>query len=151
MRTQPTAIIETTVQGIIEWIDEDASQLLNISHRACRGRELLPWFAGDRHVIAEAIYRAAAGQDVQGETIIRPRDRKPVPVSFHVAFVGGRDRSVSPMDVFPPVAPSRRRAANARVKNATVTSFCLSSAALGAFLASLRLQQNDGDDEHRQR
>jgi PAS domain-containing protein len=85
--TEPTAIIETTVQGIIEWVDEAASQLLNLSHRACRGRELLPWFAGDRHVIAEAIYRAAAGQDVQGETIIRPRDRKPLPVSFHVALI----------------------------------------------------------------
>ena len=80
MSTQPTAIIETTVQGIIEWVDETAAQLLNISHRACRGRELLPWFAGDRHVIAEAIYRAAAGQDVQGETIIRKSSPYPVAV-----------------------------------------------------------------------
>ena len=79
--------IETTVQGIIEWVDEAASELLHISHRACRGRELLPWFAGDRHVIAEAIYRAAAGQDVQGEAMIRPRERKPVSVAFHVALI----------------------------------------------------------------
>ena len=80
-------IIETTVQGIIEWLDEGASQLLNMSQRASRGRELLPWFAGDRHAIAEAIYRAATGQEVQGEAIIRPRERKPVPVAFHVALI----------------------------------------------------------------
>ena len=87
MSTEPTAIIEMTVQGIIEWVDEAASQLLHLSHRACRGRELLPFFAGDRHVIAEAISRAGHGQEVQGEAIIRPRDRKPVPVVFQVALI----------------------------------------------------------------
>ena len=87
VRTEPTPIIETTVQGIIEWCDEAASQLLNISHRACRGRELLPFFAGDRHVIAEAISRAGHGQEVQGEAMIRPRDRKPVPVAFQMALI----------------------------------------------------------------
>ena len=38
-------------------------------------------------MIAEAIYRAAAGQEVQGEAIIRPRERKPVSVAFHVALI----------------------------------------------------------------
>ena len=38
-------------------------------------------------MIAEAISRAEHGQDVQGEAIIRPRERKPVSVAFHVALI----------------------------------------------------------------
>ena len=82
-----TAIIETTPSGIVEWIDDAAFRLLGISARACRGRELLFSFAGDRHLIADALNQAVINHHAQGTAIIRPRERRPVPVAFQIALI----------------------------------------------------------------
>ena len=82
-----TAIIETTPSGIVEWMDDAAVRLLGISARACRSRELLFSFAGDRHVIADAMNQAVINHHVQGAAIIRPRERRPVPVVFQIALI----------------------------------------------------------------
>jgi PAS domain-containing protein len=82
-----TAIVETTPSGIVEWMNDAAVRLLGISARACRGRELLFSFASDRHVIADAMNQAVINHQVQGTAIIRPRERRPVPVAFQIALI----------------------------------------------------------------
>ena len=44
-------------------------------------------FAGDRHVIADAMNQAVINHHVQGAAIIRPRERRPVPVVFQIALI----------------------------------------------------------------
>jgi CheY-like chemotaxis protein len=75
----------TDAQGYLVEISPRAATLLNFSRKGQLRRNLLPFFARDRDVIAEAVRQAASGLIVHLETVLRPRDRKPKRVHLEVA------------------------------------------------------------------
>ena len=77
----PDAVIRTTHAGRILWANASAATLLNLSDRALRGRDILPFFNGERGRVQTEIRRAGAGQTGEFEAGLRPRDRAPVGVS----------------------------------------------------------------------
>jgi hypothetical protein len=70
---------------VIEWADTAGADLLNCSSTRCRGRNLIVFFTENRLAALEAMAGARAGEVVQGSGIIRPRERRPRPVTFTVA------------------------------------------------------------------
>jgi hypothetical protein len=86
--SRPTrkAIICTTLAGIIEHVDDAGAQLLNISRKNCRGRNLITAFSHDRLVTIKAMRDAAHGEVVRAPAVIRPRERKPLAVTFTVGL-----------------------------------------------------------------
>ena len=93
MSTSPViAIFVTTHDGIIDWADENAAQLLNVSVPGCRGRNLITAFGQDRWTAIEAMGSASSGADITGRGVIRPRERKPRSVTFTVQPDGDDDR-----------------------------------------------------------
>lgn len=76
-RVREAAVITTDAFGTILGLNVTACDLLNISARGGIGRSLLAFVGADRARIAKGLELAAAGQFVQEELILRPRERKP--------------------------------------------------------------------------
>jgi DNA-binding response OmpR family regulator len=72
------AVITTDAFGRIVGLNVIAGRLLNISPRAAVSRSLLTFVNSDRGKMARSLDLAAAGQFVQDEIVIRPRERKPL-------------------------------------------------------------------------
>lgn len=81
--TEPWLV--TDAAGQILEISEGAVQLLNLSARGARGRNLLAFFAENRPKLMTEILRAAEGIIIDRTTVLRPRDRRPVRVRIDVA------------------------------------------------------------------
>ncbi len=79
-RVRDVAVITTDGYGAILGLNATACTLLNISARGAIGRSLLAFVGADRARIAKGLELAAAGQFVQEELILRPRERKPLTV-----------------------------------------------------------------------
>lgn len=84
------AVVTTDAFGTILSLNAPACRLLNISARGGMGRSLLAFVGADRARIAKGLELAAAGQFVQEEMILRPRERKPLTVE---ADLDGGDAS----------------------------------------------------------
>ncbi len=74
------AVVTTDSGGVILGLNAAACTLLNISARGAIGRSLLAFVGADRPRIAKGLELAAAGQFVQEELLLRPRERKPLTV-----------------------------------------------------------------------
>ncbi|MEO8520195.1 MAG: response regulator [Acidobacteriota bacterium] len=79
-RVRDAAVITTDAVGTILGLNVTACALLNISARGAIGRSLLAFVGADRARVAKGLELAAAGQFVQEELILRPRERKPLTV-----------------------------------------------------------------------
>jgi DNA-binding response OmpR family regulator len=83
MATQ--AWVVTDPSAVIVEISGAAHRLLNLSARGALGRNLTAFFSQDRHRVVADVARAVDGQIVQRDTVLRPRDRRPVRVSIEIA------------------------------------------------------------------
>jgi CheY-like chemotaxis protein len=79
----------TDPAGQILEISEAAVQLLNLSARGARGRNLLAFFAENRPKLMTELLRAAEGIIIDRTTVLRPRDRRPVHVRIDVSALPG--------------------------------------------------------------
>ena len=79
------AWIVTDDAGMILEISAPAHRLLNLSARGALGRNLTAFFSQERHRVVSDLGRAADGQIVQRDTVLRPRDRRPVRVRVEIA------------------------------------------------------------------
>jgi CheY-like chemotaxis protein len=91
--TDPALLATTAVQawvvtdssGMIAEISGPAHRLLNLSARGALGRNLTAFFSQDRHRVVADLARAVDGQIVQRDSVLRPRDRRPVQVRVEIA------------------------------------------------------------------
>lgn len=83
--TTPPATIITDSTGQIISANAAAGRLLNLSARGMKERSLLAFFAPGRERIAAQMQNAVEGQIVQGEGMIRPRDRRPFRVRVDIS------------------------------------------------------------------
>lgn len=74
------AVITTDEYGLILSLNAPAGHLLNLSARGAIGRSLLPFIGADRDRVTKDLQLVAAGQYVQTDMVLRPRERKPVTV-----------------------------------------------------------------------
>jgi len=81
------AVITTDRFGLITGLNASACQLLNLTRRHAIGRSLLTFVGADRDKASRSLYAAAAGQFVQDEVVLRPRERKPLMVALNTATV----------------------------------------------------------------
>lgn len=79
------AWVVTDAAGMIAEISGPAHRLLNLSARGALGRNLTAFFSQDRHRVVADLARAVDGQIVQRDTVLRPRDRRPVNVRVEIA------------------------------------------------------------------
>jgi len=84
------AVITTDRFGLITGLNATACQLLNLTGRHAIGRSLLTFVGADRDKALRSLYSAAAGQFVQDELVLRPRERKPLMVEVDL---DGADRN----------------------------------------------------------
>jgi PAS domain-containing protein len=89
-----TATIITTITGVIEWVDPLAARLLNVSARACLGRDLYQFFAADRLTLRASARQATLGDTIESEARIRPRDKRPVAVALRLAMDSNAEGSL---------------------------------------------------------
>ena len=87
------AVITTDGYGLILSLNAPAGKLLNLSARGAIGRSLLPFIGADRDRVTKDLQLAAAGQYVQTDLVLRPRERKPVTVE--VDLDGGDHTSLT--------------------------------------------------------
>lgn len=83
--TDVDAWVVTDRQGTVVEISGPAHRMLNLSARGALGRNLTAFFSQDRPYVMSGIARAADGQVVQRESVIRPRDRRPFPVRVEIS------------------------------------------------------------------
>lgn len=83
--TAAQAWVVTEASGVVVEISGPAHRLLNLSARGAMGRNLTAFFSQDRHRLVADLSRAVDGQIVQRDTILRPRDRRPVAVRIEIA------------------------------------------------------------------
>jgi CheY-like chemotaxis protein len=88
------AWVVTDREGVIVEISGPAHRLLNLSARGALGRNLTAFFTQDRHYVLNGIARAADGQVVERESVLRPRDRRPFPVRIEICRDGDEHASV---------------------------------------------------------
>jgi DNA-binding response OmpR family regulator len=86
------AWIVTNEAGVILEISAEGHRLLNLSARGAIGRNLLAFFAQERHKIIADIARALDDAIVQRDATLRPRDRRPFQVQFEIVRETTRDR-----------------------------------------------------------
>jgi CheY-like chemotaxis protein len=79
------AWIVTDDRGVMLEISGPGHRLLNLSARGALGRNLPPFFDGERHQVFIDMTRALDGQVVQREAQLRPRDRRPFTVVYEVS------------------------------------------------------------------
>jgi DNA-binding response OmpR family regulator len=79
------AWVVTDREGCVVEISGPAHRLLNLSARGALGRNLTAFFTQDRHYVLNGIARAADGQVVERESVLRPRDRRPFPVRIEIS------------------------------------------------------------------
>jgi CheY-like chemotaxis protein len=89
--TAVRAWVVTDATGVIVEISGPAHRLMNLSARGALGRNLTAFFSQDRHRLVADLARAVDGQIVQRDTVLRPRDRRPVRVRVDIA----RERDAS--------------------------------------------------------
>ena len=78
------AWIVTDDRGVMIEISGPGHRLLNLSARGALGRNLSAFFAADRHHVFGDMARALDGQIAQRQAVLRPRDRRPFPVSVEI-------------------------------------------------------------------
>lgn len=79
------AWVVTDPSGVVVEISGTAHRLLNLSARGALGRNLTAFFSQDRHRVVADLARAVDGQIAQRDTVLRPRDRRPVRVHVEIA------------------------------------------------------------------
>ena len=79
------AWIVTDAAGVVLEISGPAHRLMNLSARGALGRNLTAFFSQDRHRLVADLGRAVDGQIIQRDTVLRPRDRRPVRVRIEIA------------------------------------------------------------------
>lgn len=93
-QTREASVVTTDHFGSIVGVNASACRLLNISARGAMGRSLLAFVGADRPRVAKGLELAAAGQFVQEEMILRPRERKPLAVEVDMDGGGPSTRTV---------------------------------------------------------
>jgi DNA-binding response OmpR family regulator len=93
--TGEPAVITTDAFGLIVDLNAPACDLLHLSARAAVGRSLLTFVAADRARVAACLQIAAAGQFVQEDLVLRPRERKPLTLEVDLDGGDAADRTVS--------------------------------------------------------
>ena len=88
------AVVTTDHVGMIVGVNASACRLLNISARGAIGRSLLAFVGADRPRVAKGLELAAAGQFVQEEILLRPRERKPLTAEADLDGGGPSTRTV---------------------------------------------------------
>ena len=84
--------VVTDILGTILDISPQAAALLAPGRYSLSGRSLLRFFSRDREDWAAALYRAANGELVQKEGVIRREHRRPVEVDVEIAPVRNAER-----------------------------------------------------------
>lgn len=79
------AWIVTDDRGVMLEISGPGHRLLNLSARGALGRNLPPFFDGERHQVFIDMTRALDGQVVQRKAQLRPRDRRPFTVAYELS------------------------------------------------------------------
>ena len=79
------AWIVTDPAGVVLEISGPAHRLLNLSARGALGRNLTAFFSQDRHRVVADLARAVDGQIVERDSVLRPRDRRPIRVRLEIA------------------------------------------------------------------
>lgn len=79
---------------VIEWADAAAGDLVALLVYQTPRRDLILFFAANRIAAIEAMADARAGEVVHGSGVIRPRERRPRPVTFTVPPDPDRERSM---------------------------------------------------------
>lgn len=93
-QVREASVVTTDHFGTIVAVNASACRLLNISARGAIGRSLLAFVGADRPRVAKGLELAAAGQFVQEEMILRPRERKPLAVEVDMDGGGPSTRTV---------------------------------------------------------
>lgn len=112
--TEPAAIASMATQawvvtdgdGVIVEISAAAHRLMNLSARGALGRNLTAFFSQDRHRIVADLARAVDGQIAQRDTVLRPRDRRPVRVRVEIAREKDASRATRIRWVIEPESPA---------------------------------------------
>jgi DNA-binding response OmpR family regulator len=85
------AWIVTDEAGIVLETSAEGHRLLNLSARGVIGRNLTSYFSEDRYRLVADLARALDGAMIQGDAILRPRDRRPFEVHFEITRETTRD------------------------------------------------------------
>jgi PAS domain-containing protein len=96
----------TDANGVIMEISGPAHRLLNLSARGALGRNLTAFFSQERHRVVADLARAVDGQIVERDTILRPRDRRPMRVRVEIAREKDASRTVRLRWVIEPEVPA---------------------------------------------
>ena len=86
--------IYTGENGIIVDATHQAAELLNLSPRGLRGRSFSLFFPGDRDHVIRALREAAQGHPTAFDAVLRPRDRRPVPVYVSAGIEDSDTRTI---------------------------------------------------------
>ena len=86
--------VYTAENGTILDASREAAKLLNLSPRGLRGRPFSIFFPGGRDHVNRALREALQGHPTAFDTVIRPRDRRPVPVYLTAGIEDGDSRTV---------------------------------------------------------
>ena len=84
--------VVTDILGVILEISPPAAEMLAPGRYSVAGRSLLRFFSRDREDWAAALYRAANGELVQKEGVIRREHRRPVDVDVEITAVRNAER-----------------------------------------------------------
>jgi hypothetical protein len=85
----PDPEVVTDVSGRILRASDDGARLLNGSTRGLFQRNLLTFFDAGREAWHDAVRRASGGDTVELTGRLRPRERKPLPVSVRIVSRAG--------------------------------------------------------------
>lgn len=85
-RTQAPWIVTDSAGQIVD-LTESAAKMLNMSRRGAVGRNLPTFFVEDRPKLMAELLRASEGVIINGEGMLRPRDRRPMRVHLDVSAV----------------------------------------------------------------
>jgi CheY-like chemotaxis protein len=104
----PPATVRTDFAGLILSMNPEASRLLNISSRGRGVRSILPFFQTERTRIANGMPAAVGGQALLIDALVRPRQRKPVPVRLDLSVVPEEQMLQWVLETADRMAPTRR-------------------------------------------
>jgi CheY-like chemotaxis protein len=88
------AWIVTDDRGVMLEVSGPGHRLLNLSARGALGRSLPAFFDGERHHVFGDLARALDGHVAQREAQMRPRDRRPFPVSYEICREPSTDSAI---------------------------------------------------------
>lgn len=104
----PPATVRTDFAGLILSMNAEASRLLNISSRGRGVRSILPFFQTERTRIANGMPAAVGGQALLIDALVRPRQRKPVPVRLDLSVVPDEQMLQWVLETADRMEPTRR-------------------------------------------